>query len=56
MSARGPAGAVAFTKRELEEFVRETGNESRETWLVGDLAGRDPDVVSYGRGGSCCTS
>ncbi len=43
-----------LSKRELEEFVRETGNESRETWLVGDLAGRDPDdapgAIVYDKG------
>jgi hypothetical protein len=30
-------------KRELVEFVQEVGADSRETWLYGDLAGRDPD-------------
>ncbi len=32
-----------LSQRELEQFVRETGEDSRETWLFGDLAGRDPD-------------
>jgi len=43
-----------LSKRELEEFVRETGATSRETWLYLDLAGRDPDdapgAIVYDKG------
>ncbi len=43
-----------LSKRDLEAFVRETGGESRETWLYLDLAGRDPDdapgAIVYDKG------
>ena len=43
-----------LSKRELEEFIRETGATSRETWLYLDLAGRDPDdapgAIVYDKG------
>ncbi|MDQ1347699.1 MAG: leukotriene-A4 hydrolase [Acidobacteriota bacterium] len=41
-------------KRDLEAFVREIGADNRETWLFGDLAGRDPDdapgAIVYDKG------
>ncbi|MEO7793192.1 MAG: M1 family metallopeptidase, partial [Thermoanaerobaculia bacterium] len=43
-----------LSKRDLEEFVQEVGATNRETWLVGDLAGRDPDdapgAIVYDKG------
>jgi leukotriene-A4 hydrolase len=34
-----------LSKRELEEFVARVGADSRQTWLVADLAAGDPDDV-----------
>ena len=43
-----------LSRRELEEFVREAGAGSRDTWLALDLAGRDPDdapgAIVYDKG------
>jgi len=43
-----------LSKRELEAALGETGAGSRETWLYGDLAGRDPDdapgAIVYDKG------
>ncbi len=43
-----------LSRRELEEFVHETGATSRETWLYLDLEGRDPDdapgAIVYDKG------
>ena len=43
-----------LSRRELEEFLRQSAADSRETWLFGDLAGRDPDdapgAIVYDKG------
>lgn len=43
-----------LSRKELEAFVHEAGADSRETWLQGDLAGRDPDdapgAIVYDKG------
>ena len=43
-----------LSKRELEEALREAGAASRETWLFGNLDGRDPDdapgAIVYDKG------
>lgn len=43
-----------LSKRELEEALREAGAGSRETWLFGNLDGRDPDdapgAIVYDKG------
>ncbi len=45
---------AALSRRELEVYITEVGEKSRDTWLYGDFAGRDPDdgvgPVAYEKG------